>query len=122
MDLSVGAVVIDVNDLDRMQEFWAQALGYEVAVHREDDWTKLSDPDDRCVHVSLQKVPERRSEKNRLHLDLYSRRPQEEVRRLESLGARIERTSKEDEDFTVLSDPEGNLFCVIDKSESGAAE
>ena len=114
----VGSVVIDVNDIATMRVFWQKALGY-VEDHASDDWVKLVDPNDKGVTVSLQLVPEPREGKNRLHLDLYAQDQMAEVERLEGLGAGRERGPKEDEDFVVLSDPEGNLFCVIDQSATG---
>jgi predicted enzyme related to lactoylglutathione lyase len=115
MNSFVGSVVIDVNDVPRMKAFWEQALGYG-AEEIEDDWVKLCPPNGG-VNVSLQLVPEARSGKNRLHLDLYSSDPDAEVKRIVSLGAALVNNAREDgEDFTVLADPEGNLFCVIDKS------
>lgn len=114
----VGSVVIDVNDIQKMRAFWQDALGYEQD-YASDDWVKLSDPQEKGVTVSLQLVPEPREGKNRLHLDLYAENQIAEVERLEGLGARRERGPKEGEDFVVLSDPEGNLFCVIDQSATG---
>lgn len=114
----VGSVVIDVNDIEVMRDFWQEALGY-VQDHASDDWVKLTDPKEKGVTVSLQLVPERREGKNRLHLDLYAEDQMAEVTRLEGLGARRERGPKEGEDFVVLADPEGNLFCVIDQSATG---
>ena len=59
-----------------------------------------------------------RAGKNRLHLDLYTDDQQAEVERLLRIGAtRHPRTPEADEDFIVLEDPEGNLFCVIDKAK-----
>lgn len=116
--LYVGSVVIDVNDVSKMRAFWQAALGYEQD-YASDDWVKLVDPNEKGVTVSLQLVPEPREGKNRLHLDLYAQDQMAEVKRLESLGARRERGPKEDEDFVVLADPEGNLFCVIDQSATG---
>ncbi|HVM34677.1 MAG TPA: VOC family protein [Actinomycetota bacterium] len=46
-------------------------------------------------------------------------RPSSPQRTLEGLGAERVREPEPDEDFVVLSDPEGNLFCVIDKSDTG---
>ncbi len=66
------------------------------------------------MNVSLQVVPEPRVGKNRLHLDLYTDDQAGEVERLLGLGATLHpRTPDPDEDFIVLADPEGNLFCVI---------
>ena len=114
----VGSVVIDVNDLEKMRAFWQEALGYEKD-YASEDWVKLSDPNEKGVTVSLQLVPEPREGKNRLHLDLYANDQMGEVERLEGLGAKRERNPQEGEDFVVLSDPEGNLFCVIDQSATG---
>jgi catechol 2,3-dioxygenase-like lactoylglutathione lyase family enzyme len=115
----VGSVVIDVNDISAMRAFWQEALGYELAYEAEDDWVKLVDPNEKGVTVSLQLVPEERTEKNRLHLDLYAADQMAEVRRLEGLGAERVDGPREDTDFVVLADPEGNLFCVIDKAATG---
>jgi catechol-2,3-dioxygenase len=72
MALEVGAVVIDCNDLKRMAEFWGAVLGYQVREPADEFWITLEDASDSRVSVSLQKVPEPRSGKNRIHLDLYT--------------------------------------------------
>jgi hypothetical protein len=116
-DLRVGSVVIDCNNFPTMARFWQEALRYEPREEPEDDWVVLRDPEGRNVQVSLQVVPEPRVGKNRLHFDLYTSDQTGEVERLLALGAtRFSRTPEPDEDFIVLEDPEGNLFCVIDKS------
>ena len=113
----VGSVVVDCNDFPTMLRFWQEALRYVPRDPPDDDWVVLKDPQGRGVNVSLQVVPEKRSGKNRLHFDLYTSDQAGEVDRLLSLGAtRFQRTPEPDEDFVVLEDPEGNLFCVIDKS------
>ena len=118
MDLYVGSVVIDVNDLETMKSFWEQVLGYETTIYEEDDWAKLEPPDGRSgPNVSLQKVPERKTEKNRLHLDLYSKQPDRESTRVQELGAELVEGARPDRDFMLLADPEGNLFCIIDKRD-----
>ena len=76
----------------------------------------LQDPERRHVNVSLQRVPEPRVGKNRLHLDLYTDDQAGEVARLVELGAsRHSRTAGAGDDFVTMLDPEGNLFDVIDK-------
>ena len=113
--MNIGAVVIDCNDFGRMLAFWQEALRYVSREPPEDDWVVLRDPEGRHVNVSLQVVPERRIGKNRLHFDLYTDDQEDEVRRLIGLGAtRHARTPEPGEDFIVLEDPEGNLFCVVD--------
>lgn len=117
--LRVGSVVIDCNDFEGMFAFWSQVLGYVPREEPDVDSVVLKDPEGSGVNVSIVQVPEPRVGKNRLHLDLYSDDQQGEVDRLLVLGARLhERTPEEGEDFVVLEDPEGNLFCVIDKSGS----
>jgi len=112
----VGSVVIDCNDFDRMFAFWRDALDYMPRDEPEDDWVVLRDPSGSNVNVSLQVVPEPRVGKNRLHLDLYAEDRDAEIKRIVGLGATVHpRTREPDEDFVVLADPEGNLFCVIQK-------
>jgi len=63
-------------------------------------------------------VPEEKSVKNRLHLDLRPRDQLAEVERLESLGARrVFIGQGDDVTFLVLADPEGNEFCVLSSLE-----
>jgi catechol 2,3-dioxygenase-like lactoylglutathione lyase family enzyme len=116
--MKIGSVVIDCNDLSAMLAFWQQALRYVPREQPEDDWAVLRDPEGIGVNVSLQQVPEKRVGKNRLHFDLYADDQAGEVERLLGLGAtRHRRTPEPGEDFVVLEDPEGNLFCVIDAGE-----
>ena len=117
----IGSIVIDCNDFDRMLAFWSEALRYVPREAPEEGWAVLCDPDGNDVNVSLQRVPEPRVGKNRLHLDLYTDRQEAEVDRLVRLGAALHAREREpDEDFVVLEDPEGNLFCVIDKGRAGS--
>ena len=111
----VGSVVIDCNDFEPMVEFWKAALGFEAKIYEADDWALLKDPNRDWVNVGIQKVPEPKVGKNRLHFDLYADDPAAEIERLLELGARrFDRKPEPNEDFVVLEDPEGNLFCVID--------
>jgi len=113
--VSVGSVVVDCNDFGRMRTFWQEALGYEPRWLVEDDFVILRDPEGQKVNVALQKVPEPRVGKNRLHFDLYTSDQKGEVERLLGIGAtRHPRVPEPDEDFVALLDPEGNTFCVVD--------
>jgi hypothetical protein len=117
--MHVGSVVIDCNDFARMLEFWQAALGYVPREPPGEDFAVLRDPHGGHVNVSLQLVPERRVGKNRLHLDLYTREPDAEVQRLLLLGAtRAPRIPEPDDDFVLLQDPEGNVFCVVHKPDA----
>jgi hypothetical protein len=113
----VGSVVIDCNDLPAMSAFWQHALGYVPRDPPDEDFAVLRDPRGGHVNISLQVVPEHRVGKNRLHLDLYTDKQADEVRRLLELGATVHpRTPEPDDDFILLQDPEGNVFCVVDKA------
>ena len=65
--------------------------------------------------LTFARVPEGKTVKNRLHLDVNptDREQDEEVRRLLDLGARHADVGQGDEDWVVLADPEGNEFCVL---------
>lgn len=59
------------------------------------------------------RVPDRKTGKNRLHIDLRPEDHALEVARLESLGARRVDIGQGDQTWTVLADPDGNEFCVL---------
>lgn len=65
MGIRMNSVVIDANDLDPLARFWSGLLGLEVT-RREDNWTSLG------PHLALQLVPEQKTVKNRIHLDLVA--------------------------------------------------
>ena len=116
--MNVGSIVIDCNDFGRMLAFWQEALRYASREPPDDDWVILRDPEGRHVNVSLQLITERGIGKNRLHFDLYADDQKGEVERLLRIGATLHpRTPEPGEDFVVLADPEGNVFCVVDASE-----
>lgn len=120
--MRIGSVVVDCNDFDTMFAFWREALHYVPREPAEEGWVVLRDPDNRNVNVSLQQVPEKRVGKNRLHFDLYTDDQDGEIERLVALGAtRHDYTPEPGADFVILEDPEGNVFCVVDKSESRVA-
>ena len=111
----IGSVVVDCTDFATMVDFWREALHYVTREPAEDGWVILRDPGGGNVNVSIQQVPEPRLGKNRLHFDLYTDDQAGEVERLLALGAaRYPREPEPDDDFVVLEDPEGNLFCVVD--------
>ena len=112
----IGSIVIDVKDFARMMTFWQAALGYtpKRPPSPDDPFVILRDPEGKGPNVSIDPMEPYR---NRLHLDLYTEDPEGEVERLLRLGATVFRPREEDEDFVVLADPEGNLFCVVDTRE-----
>ncbi|MGW7194570.1 VOC family protein [Streptomyces chryseus] len=120
-------VTYDCADPGAQAAFWAEALGYRVQPSHEgsSDWAAITDPDGKGPRVYFQKVPEGKTAKNRLHLDVRSAPGQtgdermvtleEESTRLEGLGAkRLYRLEPNgvDEGIIVMTDPEGNEFCL----------
>ncbi|RLP91640.1 VOC family protein [Micromonospora sp. CV4] len=120
MAVRIAQCTIDVEDLDLMVSFWSAALGYEI--ERGDDGSaKLwppGQPSASSPSFWLQGSGTAKRGKNRLHLDLVADGdPQAEVRRLVELGARhVDVGQSGTEQFTVLADPEGNEFCVLDSA------
>lgn len=114
--LTVGSVVIRVEDLEAQVGFWCAALGYEVREPRGDDFALLYPPSGAGVNVSLDVMRSERALPPRIHLDLYADDQSAEVKRLTGLGAAvIDWTGRDDDaDYIIMEDPEGNRFCVID--------
>jgi hypothetical protein len=118
MALSLLAVVVDCRDPRSQAGFWAEALAHVVSERNTDEF-QVSDPSGVGGSLYFMKVPEPKVGKNRLHLDLLTEGPMEtEVARLVAAGARLvevrqDRASFENPDtWTVLQDPEGNVFCL----------
>ncbi|TDC37956.1 VOC family protein [Micromonospora sp. 15K316] len=116
MVVRVAQYTVDVEDVGLMAAFWSAALGYTVE-QGEDGSAKLF-PQRTAAGptVWLQGSGTAKLGKNRLHLDVVGDGDADaEVRRLISLGAqRADVGQTGDEPFVVLTDPEGNEFCVLD--------
>lgn len=146
MEPRILQVVIDCHDPLALGEFWCAATGYvresppapyatwEETLTAwglpESEWNAanaISDPLGAGPRIYLQRVPESKECKNRLHLDIRvapgasgeeaMARLQEEADRLTALGATLA-TRVEPADFNggkgwiVMRDPEGNEFCL----------
>src|SRR5215467_13792722 len=111
MALSIGMVTIDTHDTQSLSEFWIAALDMKVEADFDGEYMVLKGADD--VRLGLQRVPEPKQGKNRLHLDLSTKDRAAEVERLRGLGASVvEEHGMTGFAWTVLSDPHGNVFCV----------
>jgi catechol 2,3-dioxygenase-like lactoylglutathione lyase family enzyme len=102
------SVVIDCDDLAQAEQFWTQALG--VGVQGKDEEYVLLEPVNRELRILLQRVPEPKTVKSRVHLDIESDDIEAEARRLERLGAQRVGFVR---DWWVMLDPCGNEFCVV---------
>jgi hypothetical protein len=114
-------LVVDANDPAQLARFWASALDWQIADETPDEvdvWPAgYSYPDPVAVPLIFVPVPEPRTGKNRVHLDLAStsRAHQSElVGRLRKLGARPADIGQGDVPWVVMTDPEGNEFCVLE--------
>jgi catechol 2,3-dioxygenase-like lactoylglutathione lyase family enzyme len=107
-------LVIDCTDPHRLAAFWTDVLGYEVT-DDEGDLVAIGDPNEDSVALVFARVPEPKSVKNRVHIDLNPRdRDQaEEVERILALGATHADVGQGRQRWVVLADPEGNEFCVL---------
>lgn len=137
-------VTFDCADPNRLAQFWATALGYKLQEPPEgyasweaflaaqgvpqEQWSSMSavvDPDKVGPRLLFQRVPEPKTVKNRVHLDVNigggfgtalderRRRVDAEAKRLAGAGATQLRTFDENGEYwTVMQDPEGNEFCL----------
>ena len=111
MTIRLGSTVINVADLEVMTRFWAQALHLSISSNDAgDDFRVLRG---EHVNVSLQLADTPVTARDQMHLDLYADDQAGEVARLKELGAReLRHVQEPDDDYVVMTDPEGNEFCV----------
>ena len=116
-------LAIDCADPPGLARFWCSVLDYEV-LDQDDEIVTIGSPrvpDGRnhpgpvAPTLTFARVPEGKTVKNRLHVDVNptDREQDEEVRRLLDLGARHADVGQGDQSWVVLADPEGNEFCVL---------
>ena len=134
-------VVIDCAAPHELADWWAEALGWQVEAQDEafirrmidagyaseadttthrgalvwKEGAAINSPDPGRPRVLFQLVPEGKTVKNRLHLDLRvgEERREAEVARLVAAGAKeLHRASQGPHEWATLADPEGNEFCV----------
>ncbi len=112
MSLSAVMITVDCAEPQELAQWWAAALGGEIAEDHGDFVIVKAQP----VALGFQRVTEERQGKNRVHVD-FTTPPgttlAEEVERLTALGANVVgRHSIPGLTWTVLQDPVGNEFCV----------
>jgi hypothetical protein len=126
MSIRWYSVVIDCRDVAAQARWWAAALDWRIG-YEADDEVVIVPPRalDKTLQIPVEEqgpglvfvpVPEGKSVKNRLHLDLAPFAADDqaaEVARLEALGATRVDIGQGDRPWIVLADPEGNEFCVL---------
>ena len=114
MATRVLAVTFDCQDPIRQAEFWAKVLSYTELI--EFSVPQIADPSGIGPTLLFMPVPEPKTVKNRVHLDIGPETSMEaEVDRLVAAGARAVSTLQEEGwIWTVMQDPEGNEFCVCE--------
>ena len=118
MSLRWQCVCIEGSDPDRLAAFWQEALSWRRTDDTPDEVVlepPAGSPEDGVSpDLLFSRLPEAKTVKNRLHLDLRPEDQAAEVARLEGLGAtRISVGQSDDVTWVVLADPEGNEFCVL---------
>jgi catechol 2,3-dioxygenase-like lactoylglutathione lyase family enzyme len=113
---SLFAVTFDCSDAATLARFWADVLGRQVAESSTAEHAVLlaGDGDTSGPRITFTTVPEPKTVKNRLHLDLISDTFDAETDRLLSLGAHRLRDLQGDKSrWTTFADIEGNEFDLI---------
>ena len=116
MSNSLLAIAIDCADAPALARFWADVLGRQVAENSTSDQVVLlaGDGGTSGPPITFHKVPEPKTVKNRLHLDLISDTFDDESERLLGLGARRLRDQQSGKSrWTTFADIEGNEFDLI---------
>jgi predicted enzyme related to lactoylglutathione lyase len=121
--LRVGNITFDCDDVLEVAKFWSAALGRPLDPGSSPGFASIGGTDAGRVEPAwyFEKVPERKQAKNRMHLDLVDPDPSA-VDRLVALGASVvaEHAIRGGQHrWTVMQDPEGNEFCIAEKSFAG---
>ena len=115
MSSRIASVVIDAVQPRVVADFWCHVLGWHV-LDEDDGVISIGPPDGAWPTIDVVPVPESKSVKNQLHLDLRAdgTSTADELERLLGLGARHTDVGQgSDATWVVLSDPEGNEFCLL---------
>ena len=116
--MRIGSIVIHCHEFERTVAFWQDALDYVPRRPAKDGWVVLKDPNGNGPNLSFQQLESSRAHRNWMHLDLYTNNQYEDVERLLQLGAkRCPWRYPPGSDFVVLEDPDGNLFCVVQRPQ-----
>jgi predicted enzyme related to lactoylglutathione lyase len=111
-------VVIDALDPPAVAEFWCSVLGWQI-VEESDEGVSIASASGAWPVIDIIPVPETKTVKNRLHLDLRADgiSTPDELLRLQALGASpVDIGQSPEVTWVVLADPEGNEFCLLSRT------
>ena len=118
MTSRIAAIAVDAIQPRVVADFWCQVLGWQVT-DEDETGISIAPADGSWPTMDVFKVPEVKSVKNRLHLDLRAEGVSmaEELERLLDLGATPTDVGQgPDVTWVVLSDPEGNELCLLSRT------
>ena len=117
MTLRVESVAVDCHDPSALATFWAEVLGWRRTDDEPDEVgiePQPGSPQHGGPGLLFLRVPDDKTVKNRLHIDLRPDDQAAELARVEALGAqRVDIGQGDDVTWVVLADPEGNEFCIL---------
>jgi predicted enzyme related to lactoylglutathione lyase len=114
MSISVLGISFDAHNAAQLAHFWAQALHRTVNAGATEDFASIGANTALGGLLMFHKVPEGKTVKNRVHLDLRAADVLAEADRLTRLGAQQIRSLAENNDRWIgLRDPEGNEFDLV---------
>ena len=120
-------LTLDVNDPERMVAFWSKVLGYIVEDEGRFDtdadrvYWSLVDPAGRGPRLVIQRVPEPGTAKTRVHIDVHVPDIESAAEAAVALGAArvdAEPIAEVGTAWIRLTDPEGNIFCIVRERRS----
>ncbi|WP_017555768.1 VOC family protein [Nocardiopsis baichengensis] len=120
------ALAIDAIDIRTVAAFWSRVLEWPI-IEDTEEGVGLAPGEGTGFGLDVLPVPpgERKTVKNRLHIDIRPRAgstAEEELQRLLGLGAeRVDVGQPDDAPWTVLADPEGNEFCLLHRADEHPA-
>lgn len=123
MTLRIATITIDCADPGALARWWAEALTWNITYDSPDEVVIEAPEGEIASPLLFIKVPDAKTVKNRLHLDLRPNDRDAEVARLEGLGARrVDIGQGPDVTWVVMADPEDNEFCVLRALRPGEVE
>jgi predicted enzyme related to lactoylglutathione lyase len=110
-------LIVDCEDHKLLGAFWKAVLDYKITEEDEES-TYIEGPEGSGPGILFSQVPEGKTVKNRLHIDVSPAGTDRdsEVERVLGLGATKIDIGQGEQTWVVLADPEGNEFCILQGS------